>query len=100
MLGKVGDVAVFYGLTWHAASDNITTDHDRSAILIQYLPKFIKPLEDQKRGVSKEIQQNASATLKQLLGYNFPYPILLDEEAGGNTEGRDSNKQHKYKQKE
>lgn len=97
MLGKAGDVAVFYGLTWHAASDNTTTDADRSAILIQYLPKFIKPLEDQKRGVRQEIQENGSEELKQLLGFNFPYPIVLDAEEGGSAEGRNSNKQHKYK---
>ncbi len=100
MLGKAGDVAVFYGLTWHAASDNLTTNSDRSAILIQYLPKFIKPLEDQKRGVSIEVQNAASEQLKQLLGFNFPYPIILDEEEGGNAEGRHSEKQHVYKLEE
>lgn len=96
MLGKAGDVAVFFGLCWHAASDNVTTDSDRSAILIQYLPKFIKPLEDQKRGVRMDIQKNASEELKQLLGFNFPYPIILDQEEGGNAEGRNSEKQHTY----
>jgi len=97
MLGKAGDVAIFYGLTWHAASDNVSTDSDRSAILIQYLPKFVKPLEDQKRGVSLEVQNKASEQLKQLLGFNFPYPIILDEEEGGSAEGRNSEKQHTYK---
>ncbi len=96
MLGKAGDVAVFFGLTWHAASDNTTTDSDRSAILIQYLPKFIKPLEDQKRGVRMDIQKNASEALQQLLGFNFPYPIILDQEEGGSAEGRNSKKQHAY----
>lgn len=90
MIGKAGDVAVFFGLTWHSASDNNSKDADRSAILIQYLPKFVKPMEDQKRGVNMEVQNNATNELKQLLGYNFPYPIILDQEEGGNAEGRNN----------
>lgn len=94
MIGKAGDVAAFFGLTWHCASDN-KSQNERSAILIQYLPKFIKPMEDQKRGVKSEVQDEASKELKQLLGYNYPYPLLFDQEAGGNAEGKNSKRQHK-----
>ncbi|MFT6197423.1 MAG: ectoine hydroxylase-related dioxygenase (phytanoyl-CoA dioxygenase family) [Nonlabens sp.] len=88
MIGKAGDIAIFYGLTWHSAMPNKTLDQIRSAILIQYLPKFIKPLEDQKRGVKKEIIENASPVLKRLLGFDYPYPKILDSEEVSNAEGR------------
>lgn len=85
--GKPGDVAVFFGMTWHCAMPNVS-DHDRTAILIQYLPKFIKPMEDQMRGVKKDVIDSASPILKQLLGFDYPYPQILDQAEGGNTEGR------------
>ncbi|MBE8182203.1 MAG: phytanoyl-CoA dioxygenase [Candidatus Portiera sp.] len=85
--GQPGDVAVFFGMTWHCAMPNKST-HDRTGILIQYLPKFIKPMEDQKRGVRSEVIDNASPLLKQLLGFDYPYPQILEEAKGGNTEGR------------
>ena len=85
--GQPGDVAIFYGMTWHCAMPN-NSQHDRTGILIQYLPKFIKPMEDQKRGVKREVIDNASPVLKQLLGFDYPYPQILDEVETGNTEGR------------
>ena len=88
MTGKAGDIAIFYGLTWHGSMPNTTTDQTRSAILIQYLPKFIKPMEDQKSGVKKQVIDNASPMLKQLLGFDYPYPKILDEAESANTEGR------------
>ena len=87
MTGQPGDVAVFFGMTWHCAMPN-ESDHDRTGVLIQYLPKFIKPMEDQQRGTSKEVIDNASPVLKQLLGFDYPYPQILDVSDGGNTEGR------------
>ncbi len=88
MTGVPGDVVIFNGLCWHAAMPNTSKDIDRSAILIQYLPKFVKPMEDQKNGVSQRVLAGASPLLKQLLGFDYPYPKLLDEAGGGNEEGR------------
>ena len=90
LIGKAGDVAVFYGMCWHCAMPN-RSDKDRSAILIQYLPKFIIPLEDQKRGVNQKVLDKSSPRLKQLLGYGYPYPKLLDEEEGKSRIGRNEN---------
>jgi hypothetical protein len=87
MTGQAGDVAVFYGLTWHCAMPN-QSEHDRTGILIQYLPKFVKPMEDQARGVTPEIISQASPQLKQLLGLHYPYPQLLDEAEAKNEIGR------------
>ena len=85
--GKPGDVAVFYGMAWHGAMPN-NSDHDRTGVLIQYLPKFVKPMEDQKRGVKQSVLDKATPILKQLLGYDFPYPQILEDAEEGNTEGR------------
>jgi hypothetical protein len=87
MLGKAGDVVIFNGLVWHCAMPNRSA-RSRSAILIQYLPKFVKPMEDQLRGVAARVQESASPMLRQLLGMNYPYPQLLDDAEAGNTEGR------------
>ncbi len=87
MTGEPGDVALFYGVTWHCAMPN-NADHDRSAILIQYLPKWIKPMEDMPAALPQEFIDQASPDLRQLLGLNYPYPEVLDAARAGNTEGR------------
>lgn len=87
LTGQAGDAAVFFGLAWHCAMPN-TTDRDRTGILIQYLPKFVKPMEDQQRGVQPEVIAKAPPLLRQLVGLDYPYPQLLDEADGGNREGR------------
>ena len=87
MLGEPGDVALFYGVAWHCAMPN-HSDHDRSAILIQYLPKWVKPMEDMPAALPQSFIEAASPDLRQLLGLNYPYPEVLDQARAGNTEGR------------
>lgn len=87
MLGEPGDVALFYGVTWHCAMPN-KSDHDRSAILIQYLPKWVKPMEDMPAALPAEFIANASPDIRQLIGLNYPYPEVLDAAKAGNAEGR------------
>ncbi|NIZ59830.1 phytanoyl-CoA dioxygenase [Sedimentitalea sp. CY04] len=87
MTGEPGDVALFYGVTWHCAMPN-NADHDRSAILIQYLPKWVKPMEDMPAALPQSFVDDASPDLRQLLGLNYPYPEVLDAAKAGNTEGR------------
>ena len=87
MTGEPGDVALFYGVTWHCAMPN-NANHDRSAILIQYLPKWVKPMEDMPAALPKDFLDQASPDLRQLLGLNYPYPEVLDAARAGNTEGR------------
>ena len=86
MLGEPGDVALFYGLTWHCAMPN-NADHDRNAVLIQYLPKWVKPMEDMPAALPQDFIDSASPDLRQLLGLNYPYPEVLDAARAGNTEG-------------
>ncbi|MEM9248936.1 MAG: phytanoyl-CoA dioxygenase family protein [Pseudomonadota bacterium] len=87
MTGNPGDVALFFGAVWHCAMPNRAT-HDRNAVLIQYLPKWVKPMEDMPAALPPEFIAQASPDLRQLLGLNYPYPEVLDAAAAGNTEGR------------
>ena len=87
MEGEPGDVALFYGVTWHCAMPNMS-QHDRNAVLIQYLPKFVKPMEDMPAALPQSFMDEASADMRQLLGLNYPYPEVLDAAKAGNTEGR------------
>ena len=45
MIAKPGDLVFFNGNCWHGASPN-KSDHQRAALLIEFLPKYIKPVED------------------------------------------------------
>ena len=87
MEGEPGDVVLFYGVTWHCAMPNLS-NHDRNAVLIQYLPKFVKPMEDMPAALPQSFMDEASADMRQLLGLNYPYPEVLDAAKAGNTEGR------------
>jgi len=88
MAGDPGDAIIFNGMTWHCAMAN-NSDHDRSAVLIEYLPKFVIPLEDQLSGVPRDVVDRASPLLQRLMGVDRPYPKLFDEAQGENTIGRD-----------
>ncbi len=77
-VGRAGDCVVFNGMCWHCAMPN-RTDADRSGVLIEYLPKFVTPLEDQKRGVRQEVVDRATPMLRQLMSLVYPYPQVLDE---------------------
>ncbi len=85
--GRAGDCVVFNGMVWHCAMPN-HSDADRTAVLVEYLAKFVTPLEDQKRGVRQEVVDRASPMLRQLMGLDYPYPTLLDEVEAGVAYGR------------
>ncbi|MEM1432000.1 MAG: phytanoyl-CoA dioxygenase family protein [Pseudomonadota bacterium] len=87
MTGNPGDVALFFGAVWHCAMPN-RAEHDRNAVLTQYLPKWVKPMEDMPAALPRAFVDAASPDLRQLLGLNYPYPEVLDAAAAGNTEGR------------
>ena len=87
MTAAPGDTVLFYGVTWHCAMPN-HSDHDRSAILTQYLPKWVKPMEDMPAALPQAFLDAASPDMRQLLGLNYPYPEVLDGAKAGNTEGR------------
>ena len=94
MEAEPGDAIVFFGATWHCAMPNHST-RDRSAVLIQYLPKFVKPMEDLRAMVGEAFVKRASKTMRQLLGLNYPYPQNLEAiERATNAEGRTNAKRY------
>ena len=83
--GRAGDVVVFNGMCWHCAMPN-RSDGDRIGVLIEYLPKFVRPLEDHSV-VRADVVERATPTLRRLLGVGYPYPQVLDEADPVNAEG-------------
>jgi ectoine hydroxylase-related dioxygenase (phytanoyl-CoA dioxygenase family) len=79
--GKAGSVMLMTGLLWHGSGTN-RTDRNRIGILGQYLPKFVKPMEDQLKSVSQAVIDRATPTLRALLGVDYPYPQVLDKAVG------------------
>ena len=75
--GPAGSAMLMTGLLWHSAGVNRTA-MPRAGILGQYLPKFVKPMEDQLRSVSEPVIERASPVLRSLLGVDDPYPQVLD----------------------
>ena len=86
MTGEPGDTVIFFGAAWHCAMPN-KADHDRNAILINYVPKWVKPLEDMPGALPSAFIENASSEMCQLLGLNYPYPEVLDTADAVNAEG-------------
>jgi len=86
LTGKAGDIAVFNGMCWHCAMPN-ESDADRTGVLIEYLPKFVRPLEDHSV-VRADVVERATPMLAQLLGIGYPYPQVLDDADAVNAEGR------------
>ncbi len=78
MLGEPGDTVVFFGAAWHCAMPN-QSGQDRSAILIEYLPKFVKPVEDMLTTIDEDFKRGMSPMMRQLLGFDYPYPQLFDK---------------------
>lgn len=87
MTADPGDTVLFFGAAWHCAMPN-RSDHDRNAVLINYLPKWVKPLEDMPDAMPPGFIDAASDDIKQLLGLNYPYPEVLDQSAATNAAGR------------
>jgi ectoine hydroxylase-related dioxygenase (phytanoyl-CoA dioxygenase family) len=73
MLGDPGDLILFYGLTWHCAMPN-RSDAGRIGLLIEFLPKFVKPVEDMLTGLGDEFLERASPIVRQMLGLDYPWP--------------------------
>ena len=76
--GKAGSAMLMTGLLWHGSGHN-RSSANRIGILGQFLPKFVKPMEDQLKSVRQEVIDRASPTLRALLGVDYPYPQVLDD---------------------
>jgi len=86
MLGKPGDLIFFNGNCWHGAMPN-KSDHQRAALLIEFLPKYIKPVEDLVSYLDEKFKDNCSERVKQLLGLKYEYPKIMDKSKNLNQIG-------------
>ncbi len=75
--GPAGSAMLMTGLLWHCAGVS-RSETPRVGILGQYLPKFVKPMEDQLGSVGQAVIERASPELRSLLGVDDPYPQVLD----------------------
>ena len=82
-----GSLLVFVGMVWHCSMPN-NSEAERTSVLGQYLPKFVKPMEDLGYSVDKNIIEEATPELRQLLGIDLRYPERLDDAQTGNAEGQ------------
>jgi len=86
MLGEPGDLVFFNGNCWHGAMPN-KSDHQRAALLIEFLPKYIKPVEDLVSFLNEDFKENSSERVKQLLGLKYEYPKIMDKSKSVNQIG-------------
>lgn len=75
--GTYGSTLIFPGLIHHAAMSN-ASNADRVAVLGQYLPKYVRPMEDMDRSIDREVRKRATPRMKQLLGMNQMYPKIFE----------------------
>ena len=66
-----------YTFHWHGASPN-NSKYQRAVLLIEFLPKYIKPVEDLVTYLDNEFKNNCPNRVKQLLGLNYKYPKIMD----------------------
>ena len=77
MVADPGDLVFFNGNCWHGASSN-NSEEQRAALLIEFLPKYVKPVEDLVTYLSDDFKNDCSERVKQLLGLNYKYPKIMD----------------------
>ena len=82
-----GSLLLFVGMIWHCSMPN-NSSGERTSVLGQYLPKFVKPMEALDRSVDAAVRDSATPELHQLLGLDLRYPELLEDSEAGNAEGR------------
>ncbi len=73
MLGDPGDLILFYGLTWHCAMPN-RSNAGRIGLLIEFLPKFVTPIEDMVTDLPDGWLDAADPVVRQMLGQSYPWP--------------------------
>tara|TARA_B110000438_G_C15815916_1_gene651936 strand:- start:3190 stop:4038 length:849 start_codon:yes stop_codon:yes gene_type:complete len=86
MIAKPGDLVFFNGNCWHGAMPN-KSDQQRAALLIEFLPKYIKPVEDLTSYLDDDFKENSSDKIKQLLGLKYEYPKIMDKSKSVNQIG-------------
>ncbi len=83
---KPGSLLLFPALLWHAGQSNRSTA-SRAALLGSYTIKSIKPIEDWRRCIDREVAAGYDQDLQDLLGLHYPYPAAMDRLPGRSSEG-------------
>ena len=78
LTGEPGDVVLFFCAAWHCAMPN-KSDAGRIGLLVEFLPKFVKPIEDMLTGLDPAFLEAASPEMRQLLGFRYPWPSTPPE---------------------
>tara|TARA_Y100001968_G_scaffold259939_1_gene247365 strand:- start:628 stop:1464 length:837 start_codon:yes stop_codon:yes gene_type:complete len=80
--GESGSAFLMTGACWHGSYESKKDSGDRRAILGQYLPGFVKPMEDWEKSSKfpggEDIKNNFSEDLKKLL-FGYDYPRVMQE---------------------
>jgi hypothetical protein len=50
------------------------SDAGRVGLLVEFLPKFVKPVEDMLSGLHGEYLERADPVIRQMLGRDYPWP--------------------------
>lgn len=66
MVARAGDALVFNGAVWHCAMPN-ESGVERTGVLLQYVPKFVRPMEDLLDGLPRDVLDRATPTMRRLL---------------------------------
>lgn len=74
--GKKGTLLVFTGVMHHASTMN-KSNTKRCSLLGQYLPKYVRPMEDMNQ-IGNAVRARATPRMKQLLGEHTPYPKVFE----------------------
>eukprot|EP00048_Salpingoeca_helianthica_P016869 m.234607 g.234607 ORF g.234607 m.234607 type:complete len:308 (-) comp19688_c0_seq1:24-947(-) len=74
--GKKGTLLIFTGLMHHGSTANRSAAK-RCSLLGQYLPKYVRPMEDMNQ-VGAAVRARATPRMKQLLGEHTPYPKVFE----------------------
>jgi len=67
---KPKSIMIYNGLLWHGSSPNFSTNKKRYAIIAQYLPNYVVPMEDLKKMTKRNLIKK-KPSLEKLLGYDF-----------------------------
>ncbi|MEC8593463.1 MAG: hypothetical protein VXY74_01495, partial [SAR324 cluster bacterium] len=68
-----GDVVLFFGAAWHCAMPN-QSEAGRIGILVEFLPKFVTPIEDLLKDLDENFLKSTTPEMQQLLGMKYPWP--------------------------
>ncbi|KAH8689749.1 putative phytanoyl-CoA dioxygenase [Phaeosphaeriaceae sp. PMI808] len=65
---EAGDIVVLDGRLWHTSGRNVTENEDRAILFAYYSAPYMRPLTNWSAKLPKELQENLSPKLHEMLG--------------------------------